>query len=133
MSGAVPDLPDFFLVGAMESATTSLFRYVVQHPEVFEQADKEPGHFASPDRAPRYTGPGDDGTSSPANRGCSTTTARVYHRPTGPARGWLQHDLPPAARGHPIASATPSPTPGSSSCCATPSPAPTRRGGCGGR
>ena len=55
----MPDLPDFFVVGAMKSATTSLFHYVVQHPEVFEPADKEPAFFSSDGRPPAYTGPGD--------------------------------------------------------------------------
>jgi len=55
----VKDLPDFFVVGAMKSATTSLFHYVGQHPDVFVPADKEPGFFSSDGTPPVYAGPSD--------------------------------------------------------------------------
>lgn len=40
------DLPDFLLVGAAKSGTSSLYSYLVQHPEVFLPAVKEPNYFA---------------------------------------------------------------------------------------
>jgi hypothetical protein len=42
-----PPVPDFFLVGAFKSGTTSLYRYLGQHPDVYLSPKKEPGFFAS--------------------------------------------------------------------------------------
>jgi hypothetical protein len=39
--------PNFFIVGAPKSGTTSLFHYLNQHPGVFMPAVKEPCYFAS--------------------------------------------------------------------------------------
>ncbi len=41
--------PDFFIVGAQRSGTTSLYEYLRAHPRVFMSAHKEP-HFFSHDR-----------------------------------------------------------------------------------
>lgn len=38
--------PDFFLVGAAKAGTTSLFRYLIQHPSIFIPAIKEPHYFS---------------------------------------------------------------------------------------
>jgi hypothetical protein len=38
--------PTFFLVGAMKAGTTSLHRYLAQHPDVFMSPVKEPSYFA---------------------------------------------------------------------------------------
>lgn len=43
-----PRYPDFFLVGAAKSGTTSLFRYLAQHPSIFVPWKKEPHYFADP-------------------------------------------------------------------------------------
>jgi hypothetical protein len=43
--------PNFFIVGAPKCATTSLWRYLEGHPEVFVSAVKEPHHFGSDVRA----------------------------------------------------------------------------------
>ena len=40
-------LPDFVIGGAPKCATTALFRYLDQHPEVFTTTPKEPHYFAS--------------------------------------------------------------------------------------
>ncbi|HEY3247589.1 MAG TPA: sulfotransferase [bacterium] len=46
--------PDFFIVGAPKSGTTSLHAYLNEHPDVFLPARKEP-HFFCPDLySPRY-------------------------------------------------------------------------------
>ena len=37
--------PDFFVVGAAKSGTTSLYRYLVQHPAIFMPKIKEPHFF----------------------------------------------------------------------------------------
>jgi hypothetical protein len=39
-------LPTFIVIGAYKSGTTSLYRYLKQHPEVFMPAVKEPNFFA---------------------------------------------------------------------------------------
>ncbi|HLJ34600.1 MAG TPA: sulfotransferase [Ktedonobacteraceae bacterium] len=51
-------LPNFFVVGAARSGTTSLNRYLSQHPEIFITPRKEP-HFFAADHFPR-NGPGDE-------------------------------------------------------------------------
>jgi hypothetical protein len=38
--------PDVFIVGAPKTGTSSLHRYLEQHPEVFMSRPKEPGYFA---------------------------------------------------------------------------------------
>jgi hypothetical protein len=39
-------IPDFFIVGAGKSGTTSLYQYLIQHPSVFMPLNKEPHFFA---------------------------------------------------------------------------------------
>ncbi len=49
MSAAVsPRLPDFLIIGAFKSGTTSLVSYLDQHPRVFLPWLQEPAFFASP-------------------------------------------------------------------------------------
>lgn len=38
-------LPDFIIIGAMKSGTSSLFHYLAQHPQVFSSFHKEPHYF----------------------------------------------------------------------------------------
>jgi hypothetical protein len=45
-SGKAPAWPNFFIVGAANSGTTSLYTWLKQHPEVFLPALKEPHYFA---------------------------------------------------------------------------------------
>jgi hypothetical protein len=40
-------IPDFFIVGAPKSATTSLYQYLREHPEIFMPSTKEPHFFGS--------------------------------------------------------------------------------------
>ena len=51
-------LPDFLVVGAPKSGTTSLYRYLEGHPDVYLSPVKEPRYFAFPDTPPRFVGPG---------------------------------------------------------------------------
>lgn len=52
--------PQFFLVGAAKSGTTSLARYLSEHPRLFLTTPKEPNFFAFPEGArPECLGPGD--------------------------------------------------------------------------
>lgn len=48
MSSSLP-FPDFFIVGAQRSGTTSLYEYLGKHPRVFTSPHKEP-HFFAHDR-----------------------------------------------------------------------------------
>lgn len=47
-------LPDFFIVGAAKSATTSLFAYLKQHPEIFLPKRKEMYFLAFNGLSPRF-------------------------------------------------------------------------------
>src|SRR5436853_3687804 len=51
-------LPNFFVVGAGKSGTTSLYHYLRQHPQIYMSPIKEPCYFASEVRvenlAPSY-------------------------------------------------------------------------------
>ena len=49
--------PDFLLVGAAKSGTTSLYSYLAQHPDVFLPDVKEPNYFAYKDSALNVIGP----------------------------------------------------------------------------
>jgi hypothetical protein len=52
-------LPNFFIIGAAKSGTSSLYMYLNQHPEIFMSPIKEP-HFFSFDSDTKLTsGPGD--------------------------------------------------------------------------
>lgn len=50
--------PNFFLIGAAKSGTTSLYQYLRQHPAVFMSAVKEPHYFAFAGEKLDYRGPG---------------------------------------------------------------------------
>lgn len=47
-------VPDFFMVGAAKSATTSLYAYLDQHPEIFLPERKELYYFAFGGETPRF-------------------------------------------------------------------------------
>ncbi len=51
-------LPDFLIVGAAKSATTSLHHYLNGHPDVFMPAIKENWFFSFVDNPPAYVSPG---------------------------------------------------------------------------
>ncbi|MCL6547476.1 MAG: sulfotransferase [Alicyclobacillus sp.] len=52
--------PNFLIVGAAKSGTTSLDRYLHQHPEVYMAPRKETHYFAAPEMPDRFEGPGDE-------------------------------------------------------------------------
>lgn len=58
-TGAAGPLPNFFIIGAAKSGTTSLYAYLRQHPDVCMPSVKEPRYFAYLDDPPRMVGPGD--------------------------------------------------------------------------
>jgi Sulfotransferase family len=56
LSGSAKNWPNFFIVGAANSGTTSLYSYLKQHPRVFMPALKEPHYFSQirPSHEQRY-------------------------------------------------------------------------------
>src|ERR1019366_5553478 len=54
-SPASPRLPDFFVVGAPKAGTTSLNRYLEQHPEIYMSPFKEPHYFADETRVSNFS------------------------------------------------------------------------------
>lgn len=53
-------LPNFLIIGAMKSGTTSLYEYLREHPEIYCSVTKEPWFFAWEGQQPSHNGPGDD-------------------------------------------------------------------------
>lgn len=51
--------PNFLIIGAMKSGTTSLYHYLNQHPEIYLSPQKEPHFFAYKDERIKFKGPGD--------------------------------------------------------------------------
>src|SRR4051794_12264813 len=54
-----PLMPNFIVVGAGKSGTTSLYHCLRQHPQIFMSPIKEPLFFAFAGRNMDFTGPGD--------------------------------------------------------------------------
>lgn len=51
-------MANFFIVGAAKAGTTSLSKYLNQHPDIFMSPIKEPKYFSVPDNRYPHTGPG---------------------------------------------------------------------------
>lgn len=51
--------PNFFVIGAGKSGTTSLYHYLKQHPQIFMSPVKEPKYFALAGQSLDFRGPGD--------------------------------------------------------------------------
>lgn len=58
--------PNFFILGAAKSGTTSLYSYLRQHPDVFMPDVKEPRYMAYADDPPPMNGPGDEDSNDEA-------------------------------------------------------------------
>lgn len=52
-------LPNFLIIGAAKSGTSSLYMYLKQHPEIFMSPVKEPHFFSFTDETKNTRGPGD--------------------------------------------------------------------------
>ena len=52
-------LPNFLILGAAKTGTTSLYRYLRQHPKIYMSPAKEPRFFAFEGEILNYKGPGD--------------------------------------------------------------------------
>ena len=48
-------LPNFLIVGAARSGTTSLFHYLEKHPDIFVPKNKEPSYFTFFENKPSFT------------------------------------------------------------------------------
>ena len=53
-------MPNFLVIGAAKAGTTALYRYLIQHPEIFMSHPKELRFFPFEGLKPDYRGPGDD-------------------------------------------------------------------------
>lgn len=51
-------MPNFILFGAIKSATSSIYQYLEQHPDICMSSIKEPGFFAFEGEKPILNGPG---------------------------------------------------------------------------
>jgi len=51
--------PNFIIIGATKSGTTSLYKYLAQHPEIFMSDIKEPHYFMYRGEKLDFKGPGD--------------------------------------------------------------------------
>lgn len=51
-------MPNFILFGAAKAGTTSVYKYLEQHPDIFMSSFKEPGFFAFEGEKPILNGPG---------------------------------------------------------------------------
>ncbi|MBA2713838.1 MAG: sulfotransferase [Rubrobacteraceae bacterium] len=67
-------MPNFLIIGAGKSGTTSLYHYLRQHPEVYMSPVKEPKFFAVEGKELDFRGPNDDMSM---NRG-SVTSIEAY-------------------------------------------------------
>lgn len=75
-------LPDFLIIGAAKAGTTSLCRYLEQHPDIFISKPKEPHFFALEGKDVDYKGPGDE-----AGNRCRITDIAEYEKLFDNVRG----------------------------------------------
>lgn len=52
-------MPNFIIIGAAKAGTSSIFQYLVQHPQIYGCPIKEPSFFAFAGESVNYSGPGD--------------------------------------------------------------------------
>lgn len=87
IGGDGPRRPNFFLVGAAKSGTTSVANYLDQHPEVFVCRPKEPNYFAfEPNSKPVCQGPVDSELLYEQLLKYTVTSPDEYHRLFADAR-----------------------------------------------
>ena len=76
----MPLLPNFLIVGAAKSGTTSLFRYVSQHPQIYMSHVKEPNFFALADGRMNLRGPFDETSMFRLTHRKSVTSFHAYKK-----------------------------------------------------
>lgn len=81
--------PNFLLIGAAKSGTTSLWAYLRQHPEVYLPDTKEPSYFAFDSAGPSLEGPAEPSLLAEKLYGRVVTDPRAYLR--------LFEDAPPGS------------------------------------
>lgn len=60
-------MPNFLVIGAAKSGSTSLYAYLKQHPQIYMSPVKEPGFFAWEGDSLDFRGPGDRERTLPIN------------------------------------------------------------------
>ena len=53
-------MPNFLIIGAAKTGTTSIYRYLKQHPQIYMSPAKEPRFFAFEGETFSFSGPGDE-------------------------------------------------------------------------
>ena len=76
-----PSLPNFFIVGVPKTGTTSLHKYLCQHPEIYMSPVKEPCFFATVVRLARVS----DALEASATRRDDELRAYLEESMSGPA------------------------------------------------
>ena len=55
-----PGFPNFLIIGAARSGTSSLYEYMKQHPDIYFSSNKEPMFFSFYQQKVDFKGPGDN-------------------------------------------------------------------------
>lgn len=71
-------MPNFLIIGAMKSGTTSLYYYLKQHPQIYMSAVKEPNFFALEGEKLNFNGPEGPGLVNRWICDEATTTIEEY-------------------------------------------------------
>jgi hypothetical protein len=87
--GGVPRWPNLFIVGAPKGGTTTLWRYLDQHPDVYMSPEKEPNFFLDP--TPPVRVPSEDAylrlfAGARSETWLGEASGRYFSDPTTPAR-----------------------------------------------
>ena len=80
-------LPNFLVIGAGKSGTTSLYHYLRQHPQIFMSPTKEPKFFALEGVGIYFRGPGDQEVMTQTADNRSVTEIGAYERLFDGVRG----------------------------------------------
>ena len=80
-------LPNFIIIGAAKSGTTSLYHYLSQHPEIYLCPSKEPNYFAFPEGRPNLRGPLDEARMHRLNHSKTVTNIEAYEALFAAAQG----------------------------------------------
>src|SRR3954468_23619619 len=75
-------MPNLLVVGAMRSGTTSIYRYLAEHPDIYMSEDKQPHFLAFEGHRPDYRGPGDEAFNTQ-----TVTTLAGYQQLFAPGAG----------------------------------------------
>ena len=90
------NFPDFFVIGAAKSGTTSLYSYLAQHPDLYLPDVKEPNYYAYKDSPLRVIGPKPDDVLVKLLLKKTVTTESDYHALfAGATTGQLTGDCSP--------------------------------------